>query len=120
MGDQDITIGIPLPTSAAEGCQLDLSSVGATAEWAEAAGFDIVWCIDHLFHARQMLESMTTLSYVAGRTRRIKIGTAVYLLALAVHRHGKLATFDRSIPRNAVIRAAAAHIEPLAPLTSSS
>src|SRR5436190_16500019 len=82
MGDQDITIGIPLPTSAAEGCQLDLSSVGATAEWAEAAGFDIVWCIDHLFHARQMLESMTTLSYVAGRTRRIKIGTAVYLLAL--------------------------------------
>ena len=36
--------------------------------------------------------------------------TDVYLLGLAVHNHGRLATFDRSIPLKAVQGAAATHV----------
>lgn len=36
--------------------------------------------------------------------------TDAYLLALAVHHHGKLATFDRSIPLKAVLGATASHL----------
>jgi len=38
----------------------------------------------------------------------------VYLLSLAVSRHGRLVTFDRTIPLEAVPGAAASHIEVLA------
>jgi hypothetical protein len=36
--------------------------------------------------------------------------TDVYLLGLAVRRQGRLATFDRSIPTNAVAGARPAHL----------
>jgi toxin-antitoxin system PIN domain toxin len=36
--------------------------------------------------------------------------TDVYLLGLAVHNHGRLATFDRSIPLAAVVNASPAHV----------
>jgi predicted nucleic acid-binding protein len=36
--------------------------------------------------------------------------TDVYLLGLAVHNHGRLATFDKSIPLNAVRGASAGHL----------
>lgn len=36
--------------------------------------------------------------------------TDAYLLGLAVHNHGRLATFDRSIPVKAVLGAAAGHL----------
>jgi len=39
--------------------------------------------------------------------------TDVYLLGLAVHKNGKLLTFDRSIPLKAVIGAEAHHLEVL-------
>jgi uncharacterized protein len=39
--------------------------------------------------------------------------TDIYLLALAVQHSGKLATFDRTIPLNAVRRATASHLEVL-------
>ncbi len=37
--------------------------------------------------------------------------TDVYLLGLAVRRHGRLATFDRSIPLRAVVGADSRHVE---------
>ncbi len=49
---------------------------------AEALGFDSVWTGDHVAFHNPTLESLTLLSHLAGVTRRVRIGTSVYLLAL--------------------------------------
>ena len=49
---------------------------------AEAAGFDSLWAGDHVSFYVPILESMTLLSFVAGATERVKLGTSVYLLPL--------------------------------------
>ena len=51
------------------------------AERAEELGYDSVWVGDSLL-ARPRHEPITLLAGVAGRTRRVKIGTAVLLPAL--------------------------------------
>jgi alkanesulfonate monooxygenase SsuD/methylene tetrahydromethanopterin reductase-like flavin-dependent oxidoreductase (luciferase family) len=51
------------------------------AERAEQLGFDSVWAGDSLL-ARPRLEPLTLLAAVAGRLRRMEIGTAVLLPAL--------------------------------------
>ena len=51
------------------------------AERAEAAGFDSVWIGDSLI-ARPRHEPLTLLAAVAGRTRRVRLGTGVLLPAL--------------------------------------
>ena len=48
------------------------------AERAEAMGYDSVWVGDSLL-ARPRHEPLTLLAGVAGRTRRVKLGTAVLL-----------------------------------------
>lgn len=48
----------------------------------EALGFDSVWCGDHVSFNLPLYESMTLLASYASITERIKLGTAVYLLAL--------------------------------------
>jgi alkanesulfonate monooxygenase SsuD/methylene tetrahydromethanopterin reductase-like flavin-dependent oxidoreductase (luciferase family) len=53
----------------------------AMADRAEAAGFDSVWIGDSIT-ARPRHEPLTLLAAVAGRTRRVKLGTAVLLPAL--------------------------------------
>ena len=47
-------------------------------EW----GFDSVWAGDHVSFHNPIFESLTLLASYAGITSRIKLGTAVYLLAL--------------------------------------
>ncbi|MBI2544862.1 MAG: TIGR03619 family F420-dependent LLM class oxidoreductase [Candidatus Rokubacteria bacterium] len=54
----------------------------ALAERVEALGFDSLWCGDHIVFNIPLYESLTLLSYYAARTRRIRVGTCVYLLAL--------------------------------------
>ena len=54
----------------------------ALARMVEARGFDSIWCGDHLSFNTPIYESITLLASYAGITRRIKLGTAVYLLAL--------------------------------------
>ncbi len=56
----------------------------AVARAAEDAGADTVWVADHLFQAdpasspdEPMLEAYTTLGYLAGQTRRVRLGTLV-------------------------------------------
>ncbi|HEY5983669.1 MAG TPA: LLM class F420-dependent oxidoreductase [Anaerolineales bacterium] len=51
---------------------------------AEQAGLDSLWVMDHLFQIRgvgpveaEMLESYSTLGYLAGITRRVRLGTLV-------------------------------------------
>src|SRR5262249_28008697 len=53
----------------------------AMAERAEAAGFDSVWIGDSLT-ARPRHEPLTLMAAIAGRTRRVKLGTGVLLPAL--------------------------------------
>jgi probable F420-dependent oxidoreductase len=48
----------------------------------EAWGFESVWAGDHVSFHNPILESLTLLSSYAGITSRIRLGTAVYLLAL--------------------------------------
>jgi alkanesulfonate monooxygenase SsuD/methylene tetrahydromethanopterin reductase-like flavin-dependent oxidoreductase (luciferase family) len=53
----------------------------AMAERAEAAGFDSVWIGDSIT-ARPRHEPLTLMAGIAGRTRRVRIGTGVLLPAL--------------------------------------
>jgi probable F420-dependent oxidoreductase len=48
----------------------------------EAWGFESVWAGDHVSFHNPILESLTLLSTYAGITTRMRLGTAVYLLAL--------------------------------------
>jgi alkanesulfonate monooxygenase SsuD/methylene tetrahydromethanopterin reductase-like flavin-dependent oxidoreductase (luciferase family) len=50
-------------------------------EMAEGAGFDSVWALDHHFTGYVMSPNPTELlAYVAGRTKRVQLGTAVIVL----------------------------------------
>jgi len=59
----------------------DFVSMIDLAETAEGYGFDSVWCGDSVL-ARPRLEALSTLAAIAGRTKRVKLGTAVFLPAL--------------------------------------
>jgi alkanesulfonate monooxygenase SsuD/methylene tetrahydromethanopterin reductase-like flavin-dependent oxidoreductase (luciferase family) len=52
------------------------------ARSVEAAGFDSIWVGDHVSFYVPILESLTLLSFVAGVTERVRLGTGVYLLPL--------------------------------------
>ncbi|MFQ5896801.1 MAG: LLM class flavin-dependent oxidoreductase [Candidatus Methylomirabilia bacterium] len=54
----------------------------ALAQRVEALGFDSIWTGDHVSFYHPLYESLTLLAAYAGATRRIRLGTAVYLLAL--------------------------------------
>ena len=59
----------------------DFASLIDLAETAEGHGFDSVWCGDSVL-ARPRLEALSTLAAIAGRTQKVKLGTAVFLPAL--------------------------------------
>jgi probable F420-dependent oxidoreductase len=64
----------------------DVQEIYAYAERAEALGFESLWAWDHVLlgvePAFPILDSITILGAVAGRTRRIKLGTGVLVLPL--------------------------------------
>ncbi len=63
-------------------------AIGTVAQRAEALGFDSVWVSDHIVVPHSAIprfgavffEPFTTLAYVAGKTRRIRLGTSVIIL----------------------------------------
>ena len=63
-------------------------AIAAVAERAEALGFDSVWVSDHIVIPHSAIprfgavffEPFTTLAYVAGKTRRVRLGTSVIIL----------------------------------------
>lgn len=83
MNDQ-MQLGCLLPTRGlllSDRKPADAESVLRLASWAEEAGLDSVWVGDSLT-AKPRLEAMTTLAAIAARTSRVRIGTAVMLMAL--------------------------------------
>jgi probable F420-dependent oxidoreductase len=77
-----VEFGVLLPTrEAIMSGRPETGSMLAMAERAEAAGLDSVWIGDSIT-ARPRHEPLTLLAAVAGRTRRVRIGTAVLLPAL--------------------------------------
>ncbi|MGE5306849.1 MAG: LLM class flavin-dependent oxidoreductase [Alphaproteobacteria bacterium] len=59
----------------------DPSRILRLADRAETSGFHSVWVGDSIT-AKPRLDALTTLAAVAGRTRRVRLGTAVFLAAL--------------------------------------
>ncbi len=58
------------------------------AREAETLGFDSLWVGDHIAFHVPLLESLSLVSFLAGATERVLLGTGVYLLPL---RHPTLA-----------------------------
>jgi probable F420-dependent oxidoreductase len=52
------------------------------AQRAEALGFDSLWVGDHVAFHVPIADALSLLSFAAGATTRITLGTAVYLIAL--------------------------------------
>jgi len=70
-----IKVGVTLGSRAPD-------TLAAMAGRIEALGYDSIWVGDHVQFHNPTLESLTVLSHVAALTRRVRLGTAVYLLAL--------------------------------------
>jgi len=78
----NLKFGILLPTrEVIMSGRPDPSRILRLADRAEALGFHSVWVGDSIT-AKPRLEALTTLAAVAGRTRRLRLGTAVFLAAL--------------------------------------
>lgn len=65
----------------APGGRADIGRMLELAVRAEQKGFDSVWVGDSIL-ARPRFEALTTLAAIAARTRRVELGTAVYLSPL--------------------------------------
>ena len=85
-------IGLQIPSFTWPGGSTEfgarLAQIGQTAE---DAGFASIWVMDHFFQIQfvgqpdePMLESYATLSYLAGLTRRVRLGT---LVTGVIYRH---------------------------------
>ncbi|MPZ22451.1 MAG: LLM class flavin-dependent oxidoreductase [Dehalococcoidia bacterium] len=61
---------------------LAAQSVLDQAAEIESLSFDSIWVSEHILFHGPTLEALTTLAAVAGRTSRISLGTAVYLMPL--------------------------------------
>jgi alkanesulfonate monooxygenase SsuD/methylene tetrahydromethanopterin reductase-like flavin-dependent oxidoreductase (luciferase family) len=82
MSDAQPRFGILLPTrEVILSGRSDPNSIYDLADRAEALGFHSVWVGDSVV-AKPRLDALTTLGAVGARTRRIRLGTAVYLAAL--------------------------------------
>jgi alkanesulfonate monooxygenase SsuD/methylene tetrahydromethanopterin reductase-like flavin-dependent oxidoreductase (luciferase family) len=77
-----VEVGVLIPTrEAIMSGRPETGPLLAMAERAEAAGFDSVWIGDSVT-ARPRHEPLTLMAGIAGRTRRVRIGTGVLLPAL--------------------------------------
>lgn len=77
-----IDVGLTLPMAAPATQVLDVAAIGPTAEWAEQQGFDTLWAPDHIYHPVQIMDCLTTLAFVAARTKTIRLGSGVLLLPM--------------------------------------
>src|SRR3954447_12972689 len=92
--------GICLPSL---GDAANRDAIAATAELAERHGFTDVWTTDHLLvdasaadDYGRIYEAVTTLAWLAGRFRKVRLGTSVVVVPMrnAVVLAKELATLD--------------------------
>ena len=90
------TFGIVLPPSTAAGVPA-ANEIFGFAEAADKSTLDYLWVPDHILWWHPMHECLTLLAALAARTKRIRIGSAVLLLAMRnpVVVAKTLATIDR-------------------------
>ncbi len=69
------------------GGKISASALVELAVTAEESGFDSVWVTDHVIMPRnlktpydELLEPFITLSFIAARTRRVRLGTSILVL----------------------------------------
>jgi len=81
-----LKFGVALPNY---GDNLSAEAMVAVAREAEALGFDSVWATDHILMQRssgtpyeRIFESLTTLSYLAGVTKRVELGVSALIIAM--------------------------------------
>jgi len=60
----------------------DAPALGALAAEAEALGFDSLWAGDHVAFPAPIIDPLQMLAIFASHTRRVRLGTCVYLLPL--------------------------------------
>lgn len=87
------------------GAYASARNIATMARDAEAADFDSLWAIDHIVIPRPLVdrfsetiyEAFTTLSFLAGMTERVKLGTSVTVLPYRhpVNLAKQVATLDR-------------------------
>ncbi len=79
-------LGVGLPSFSSKSHVLPPNRFQSIAKTTEHYGFAGAWVIEHLLepptYATSLLDPLTTLSYVAGATESIPIGTSVLLLPL--------------------------------------
>ena len=84
MQSKKVKLGVLLPTRGlimTDEPATDADVILRMADAVEEAGLDSVWVGDSLT-AKPRLEPLTTLAALAGRTKRVRLGTAVLLAAL--------------------------------------
>jgi alkanesulfonate monooxygenase SsuD/methylene tetrahydromethanopterin reductase-like flavin-dependent oxidoreductase (luciferase family) len=82
MSDTQTNFGILLPTrEAVMSGRSDPGQLFELAERAERLGYHSVWVGDSLT-ARPRIDALTTLAAIGARTRRVRLGTAIFLAAL--------------------------------------
>jgi len=82
MNHSKAKFGVLLPTrEAVMSGRSDPSSLFQLAERSEALGYDSIWVGDSLT-ARPRIDALTTLAAVGARTKRVRLGTAIFLAAL--------------------------------------
>jgi probable F420-dependent oxidoreductase len=60
----------------------EANALGALAAEAEALGFESLWAGDHIAFPAPILDPLQVLACFASHTRRVRLGTCVYLLPL--------------------------------------
>jgi probable F420-dependent oxidoreductase len=81
MATTPLMIGVGLGGAHPQGVPAPATLIAA-ARHAEAAGYDAIWCGDHVMMYSPITEPATLLSAFASVTTRVALGTAVYLLPL--------------------------------------
>ena len=78
--------GIALESFTPPGKNPSPESIFESAELAESLGFDSVWAWDHILLGSRkvfpVLDTLSTLASVGARTKRLKLGTSVLIMAL--------------------------------------
>ena len=83
--ERPLRFGLQIPRYELPGGPVEMGrELAQLAQWAETVGFDHLWVMDHFRQIPQMgrawdnmLESWTTLAYLAGVTHTIRLGTLV-------------------------------------------